>query len=66
MGVFLLAEVLLSLSLIYIHMLTRYTLEHIDISRLYQGESNSSFLFPFLSTYINDEFRLRCGFERGV
>lgn len=63
---FLLADVLLSLSLSLSLMLTRYTLERIDISRLYQGESNSSFLFSFLSTYINDEFRLRCGLERGV
>lgn len=53
-----------SVSLSFSHMLTRYTLERIDISQLYQGESD--FLFFSLCIYINDEFRLRCGLERGV
>lgn len=47
-------------------MLTRCTLERIDISQLYQGESDFFFLFLFIYIYINDEFRLRCGLERGV
>lgn len=55
-----------SVSLSLTHMLTRYTLERIDISQLYQGESDFFFHFSFLFTYINDEFRLRCGLERGV
>lgn len=42
---FLLADVRLSLS--HTHMLTRYTLERIDISQLYQGESDFFFLFFF-------------------
>lgn len=48
---FLLADVILSLSLS--HMLTRYTLERIDISQLYQGESDFFFSFLFLFIYIS-------------
>lgn len=56
----------LSHTLTYIHMLTRYTLERIDISQLYQDESEFFFFFFLVFIYINDEFRLRCGLKRGV